>query len=164
MGIVAHETIQRRRTEEPLRVPLMRRRLVVSSAPRLSSSYVARPPLNPSHAEVQASLAQAVEALAQGPTRSERKHGWLEETRREVSAHLTAIRDDIEGEMPPHPRDLPSQVQVVRWLDAMGVDLGDPLASRVTEAFAVARRYANGRAKDSHGRERWNGTNAEGEQ
>jgi hypothetical protein len=113
---------------------------------------MARPPLNPSLAEVQASLAQAIEALAQPPTRSERKHGWLEETRSEVAAHLRAIRDDIEGEMPPHPRDLPSQVEVVRWLDAMGVVLGDPLTSRVTEPFAVARRYANRVAKDSRSR------------
>ena len=51
--------------------------------------------------------------------------------------------------MPPHPRDLPSQVEVVRWLDASGVEvaLGDPLIAQVMYAFAVARRYANRNTK-----------------
>jgi hypothetical protein len=44
---------------------------------------------------------------------------------------------------------LPSQVEVVRWLDAMGVSLGDPLNERIMRAFAVARRFANQAAKTS---------------
>jgi hypothetical protein len=51
--------------------------------------------------------------------------------------------------MPPHPRDLPSQVEVVRWLDAMGIDLGDPLNERVMSAFSVARRFAMQAAETS---------------
>jgi hypothetical protein len=105
--------------------------------------------LNPSLSDVHAFLAQAIAELAQPPTRAQRKNGWLEETRGEVSAHLRAIRDDIDGDMPPHPRDLPSQVEIVRWLDAMGVALGDPLTDRVTDAFATARRFANRIAKPS---------------
>jgi hypothetical protein len=62
---------------------------------------------------------------------------------------LRAIREDIDSGMPPRPRDLPSQVEVVRWLDAMGVSLGDPLNERVMSAFAVARRFANQAAKTS---------------
>jgi hypothetical protein len=108
---------------------------------------VGRPPRNPSLAEVQGSLGRVIEELAQPPTRQERKSGWLEETQSKVAAHLRAIRDDIDGDIPPHPRDLPSQVEVVRWLDALGVALGDPLVDRVMDAFAVARRYANRNTK-----------------
>ena len=108
-----------------------------------------RPPLNPSRTEVQTSLGRVIEELAQPPTRQERRIGWIQETRSEVAAQLRAIRDDIEGGMPPHPRDLPSQVEVVRWLDASGVEvaLGDPLVAQVMYAFAVARRYANRNTK-----------------
>jgi hypothetical protein len=67
-------------------------------------------------------------------------------------AHLAAIRDDIAADLPPHPRDLPSQVEVVRGLDAMGVALGDPLTDRVTNAFATARRFANHTAKTADAR------------
>lgn len=108
---------------------------------------MARPPLNPSLRDVRASLARAIAELAKPPTRAERKNGWLEETRSEVSAHLRAIRDDFDAEMPPHSRDLPSQVEMVRSLDAMGVALGDPLTTRVMDAFAIARRFANRIAK-----------------
>jgi 3-oxoacyl-[acyl-carrier protein] reductase len=100
-------------------------------------------PVEGSRSLVLASLAEVIEELARPPTRNERKNGWLEETRSEVAAHLRAIRDDVEGEMPPHPRDLPSQVDAVRWLDAMGISLGDPLTDRVMDAFAAARRFAN---------------------
>ena len=110
---------------------------------------MARPPLNPSLGDVQAALADAIDELAQPPTRKERKNGWIEETRTEVSAYLRAIREDIDSGMPPRPRDLPSQVEVVRWLDAMGVSLGDPLNERVMSAFAVARRFAKQAAKTS---------------
>ena len=109
---------------------------------------MARPPLNPSLGDVQAALADAIDELAQRPTRKERKNGWIEETRTEVSAYLRAIREDIDSGMPPRPRDLPSQVGV-RWLDAMGVSLGDPLNERVMSAFAVARRFAKQAAKTS---------------
>ena len=80
--------------------------------------------------------------LAGRPTRQERKNGWLEETRSEFSAHLQAIRTDIEDGLTPEPRELPSQVELVRALDAYGVALGDPLSERVLHAFAVARRFA----------------------
>jgi hypothetical protein len=110
---------------------------------------MARPPLNPSLGDVQAALADMIDELAQRPTRTERKNGWIEETRTEVSAYLRAIRDDIDSGMPPHPRDLPSQVEVVRWLDAMGIDLGDPLNERVMSAFSVARRFAKQAAETS---------------
>ena len=108
---------------------------------------MARPPLNPSLGDVQAALSDVIDELARPPTRKERKNGWFEETRSEVSAYLRAVREDIDSGMPPHPRDLPSQVEVVRWLDAMGVSLGDPLNERVMNAFAVARRFANAAAK-----------------
>ena len=110
---------------------------------------MARPPLNPSLGDVQAALADAIDELARSPTRKERKDGWIEETRAEVSAYLRAIQEDIDSGMPPHPRDMPSQVDMVRWLDAMGVSLGDPLNNRVMSAFAVARRFANQAAKTS---------------
>ena len=45
--------------------------------------------------------------------------------------------------MTPAPSELPSQVELVRALDAFGVALGDPLTERMTSAFAVARRFAN---------------------
>jgi hypothetical protein len=92
---------------------------------------------------VWASLGEVIDELGQPPTRKERKHGWVEETRSHFSAHLAAIRDDIAADLPPHPRDLPSQVEVVRGLDAMGVALGDPLTDRVMDAFATARRFAS---------------------
>jgi SOS-response transcriptional repressor LexA len=107
-----------------------------------------RPALNPSPAEVLATLAAVIDELGQRPTRKERKDGWREATRSEVSAYIAAIRDDIESEMQPHPRDLPSRVEVLRWLDAMGVSVTDRLTDRVMEAFALARRLAN-RAKSS---------------
>ena len=66
----------------------------------------------------------------------------MEETRSEFAAHLQAIRTDIEDGATPHPSDLPSQVELVRALDAFGVALGDPLNERVINAFALARRYA----------------------
>jgi hypothetical protein len=88
-----------------------------------------RPPLSPSLAQVLGSLATVIDALGQRPSRRERKDGWHEATRSEVSAHIGAIRDDIESGMPPHPRDIPSQVQVLRWLDAMGVSVADPLTN-----------------------------------
>jgi hypothetical protein len=110
---------------------------------------MARPPLNPSLGDVQAALAGAIDELAQPPTRKERKNGWIEETRTEVSAYLQAIREDIDNGIPPPPRDLPSQVEVVRWLDAMGVSLGDPLNERVMSAFGVARRFAKQAATTS---------------
>src|SRR4029453_650611 len=102
---------------------------------------MARPPMNPSLGDVQAALAGAIDELAQPPTRKERKNGWIEETRTEVSAYLRAIREDLDSGMPPPPRDLPSQVQVVRWLDAMGIDLGVPLNERVMTAFWVAPAF-----------------------
>ena len=108
---------------------------------------MARAPLNPSLAEVWTSLGEVIDELGQPPTRKERKHGWVEETRSHFSAHLAAIRDDIAADLPPHPRDLPSQVEVVRGLDAMGVGLGDPLTDEVLNAFATARRFANRTAK-----------------
>jgi hypothetical protein len=80
--------------------------------------------------------------LARRPTRPERKNGWVEETRSEFSGHLQAIRTDIADGMTPDPRELPSQVELVRALDAFGVALGDPLSERVLNAFADARRYA----------------------
>src|SRR4029450_1847124 len=98
--------------------------------------------MNPSLGDVQAALAGPSAELAQPPTRKERKNGWIEETRTEVSAYLRAIREDLDSGMPPPPRDLPSQVQVVRWLDAMGVSLGDPLNERVMRAVRVARSFA----------------------
>jgi hypothetical protein len=107
-----------------------------------------RPRLDPSAAEVLTSLAAVIDELGQRPTRKERKDGWHEATRSEVSAYLAAVRDDFEGEMTPHPRDLPSQVEVLRWLDAMGVSVGAPLTDRVMDAFALARRLAN-RAQSS---------------
>jgi hypothetical protein len=58
---------------------------------------MARPPLNPSLGDVQAALADAIDELAQPPTRKERKNGWIEETRTEVSAYLRAIPDDIDS-------------------------------------------------------------------
>jgi hypothetical protein len=109
-----------------------------------------RPLLDPSLAQVLASLGAVIEELGQRPTRTERKHGWHEATRSELTAHIRAIRDDIESGRPPHPRDLPSQVQVLRWLDAMGVPVADPLTDSVMEAFAIARRFAN-RAQSSKG-------------
>jgi hypothetical protein len=108
---------------------------------------VARTPLNPSLADVWTSLGEVIDELGQPLTRKERKHGWVEETRSHFSTHLAAIRDDIAADLPPHPRDLPSQVEVVRGLDAMGVALGDPLTDRVMNAFATARRFANRTAK-----------------
>ena len=107
-----------------------------------------RPPLIPSLAQVLASLAAVIDELGQRPTRKERKNGWHEATRSEVSAYIGAIRDDIESGMPPHPRDFPSQVEVLRWLDAMGVSVADPLTDSVMDAFAIARRFAN-RAQSS---------------
>ena len=101
-----------------------------------------RPPLNPSLAQVLASLAAVIDELGQRPTRKERKDGWHETTRSEVSAYIGAVRDDIKSEMPPHPRDLPSQVEVLRWIDAMGVSVADPLTDSVMDAFAIARRFA----------------------
>jgi hypothetical protein len=101
-----------------------------------------RPPLHPSLAEVLASLAAVIDELGERPTRKERKDGWREVTRSEVSAYIGAIRDDIASEMPPHPRDLPSQVEVLRSLDAMGVSVADPLTDKVMDAFALARRYS----------------------
>jgi hypothetical protein len=107
-----------------------------------------RPSTKAVPAEVLASLAAVIDDLAQRPTRKERKDGWREATRSEVSACIAAIRDDIKSKMPPHPRDLPSQVEVLRWLDAMGVSVADPLTDRVMDAFALARRLAN-RAQSS---------------
>ena len=107
-----------------------------------------RPPLNPSPAEVLASLAAIIDELGKRPTRKERKDGWCEATRSEVSAYIGAIRDDIGSKMPPHPRDLPSQVEVLRSLDAMGVCVANPLTDRVMEALVIARRFAN-RAQSS---------------
>ena len=107
-----------------------------------------RPPLNPSLAQVLASLAAVIEELGHPPTRKERKNEWHESTRSEVSAHIGAIRDDVESGMPPLPRDIPSQVEVLRWLDAMGVSVAAPLTDNVMDAFAIARRFAN-RAQSS---------------
>jgi SOS-response transcriptional repressor LexA len=102
-----------------------------------------RPRLDPSAAEVLTSLAAVIDELGQRPTRKERKDGWHEATRSEVAAYIAAIRDDIESEMAPHPRDLPSRVEVLRWLDAMGVSVAAQLTDRVMDAFALARRLAN---------------------
>jgi hypothetical protein len=66
---------------------------------------MARPPLYPSLDDVQAALADAIDELGQSPTRKERKNGWIEETRTEVSAYLRAIREDIDSGMPPRPRE-----------------------------------------------------------
>ncbi len=102
-----------------------------------------RPPLTPSFDQVLASFAAVIDKLGQRPTREERKDGSHEATRSEVSAHIRATRDDIESGVPPHARDLPSQVEVVRWLDAMGVAVADPLTDSVMGAFAIGRRFAN---------------------
>ena len=96
----------------------------------------------PSLDDVRARLDEVIKELGRPPTRAERKNGWIEETRIAVAAYLKAVSSDIEDELPPHPSELPSQVEIVKWLDAMGVAMGDPLNERVMEAFAAARRFA----------------------
>jgi transcriptional regulator with XRE-family HTH domain len=90
----------------------------------------------PSLDEVRATLDRAEAELARKPTRSEPKRPARGDAKHR-HVHLRAVGTDIEADLPPHPRDLPSQVGVMRWLDAMGVALGDPLTDQVMDAYAV---------------------------